>query len=1151
MTDDSQNVPFVHLHNHSEYSVLDGMCRVEDMVSRAVEYGMGSLALTDHGNMFGAVSFYQTCRRRGVLPIIGCEVYLAPGSRFDKDPSRKERQHLILLCADETGYRNLIKLTSLAHTEGFYYKPRIDREILEKYSAGLICLSACLSGEIPRLLRNDDYAGALAAAGWYSEVFGRENFFLELMYHGLDEERKVNHGLLSLARELNLGVVATNDCHYLDHSDHRAHEVLLCIQTGKTLADPDHMRFPSDQFYFKSPREMAKTFEELPGALAATEEIARRCRLDLELDPLGGKLPSYPVPEGHGTQSAYLRELVLQNLPERRPDYGDEYKARLAEELNIIEAMHFPGFFLIVWDIIHQARQMGVEVGPGRGSAAGSLVAYVLGITDIDPMEYNLLFERFLNPERVNLPDFDLDFADDQREQVIEYVKHKYGEANVAQLITFSRLGARAVIRDVGRVLGVPLEAVDRVAKLVPFGPGVTLAGAMETTPELKAIQRDDPLIAEVLGYGRSLEGLVRHAGTHAAGVVLSDHPLDEMVPMYTGNTTQYDGSSVEKVGLLKIDFLGLKNLSVIRDCLELVYRRHGKRIRPEDIASDDPKTYELLKRCDTAGVFQLESEIARDVLRRVAPDNFRELIPVLSLFRPGPLGSGMTETYIKGKHGTTPISYPHPSLEGVLAETFGVMVYQEQVMQVASTLGGFTYGRADLLRRAMAKKTGELDSFREEFIRGAAGKGIEAKVARQVFDQIIPFASYGFNKSHSAAYAVVTYRTAWLKANYRPEFMAALLSHELSDEDKIAFYLGQCRHDGLEILPPDIHQSSTLFTVEESNGGTAIRFGLGAIKNVGLGMVGGIIADRDENGPFASLKDLALRLGTQQVNKRVLESLVKSGAVDCLPGTRSQKYAAIESILETAAAEQRDMQMGQESLFGGKTGEMPADPLDSNLEPWNEHEKMRGEKETLGIYLSGHPLTRHRAVIERFATTDLSRVQRLQGGEQLRAAGVFTQITRKLDRNNQRIAFATLEDEGASVEVAIFAETYARYRELVAKDSVVLVVGQAQTNREEINIRANAIYDLAQVQRLLARQLHLEILGGALTDEDLLPVRNLLAKYPGELEVYIHLKLTGGGATLLAGLAYQVAPDEELLKGLEELLGEGNAYFTPAPEMG
>ncbi|OGD78407.1 MAG: hypothetical protein A2Y64_02935, partial [Candidatus Coatesbacteria bacterium RBG_13_66_14] len=881
-------------------------------------------------------------------------------------------------------------------------------------------------------MQNDDYAGAMRAAGWYGEIFGREGFFLELADHGLDDELKVNHGLLSLARELNLGIVATNDSHYLDHSDHRAHEVLLCIQTGKTLADPDRMRFPSDQFYFKSPQEMGKTFEELPQALAASVEIARRCRLDLELDPLGGKLPAYPVPEGHGGESEYLRELVRSKLPERRPEYGgngfnranraeratppanratplakplvsieengDEYGARLAEELNIIEAMRFPGFFLIVWDIIHQARQMGVEVGPGRGSAAGSLVAYVLGITDIDPIEYGLLFERFLNPERVNLPDFDLDFADDQRERVIEYVKRKYGEANVAQLITFSRLGARAVIRDVGRVLGVPLEAVDRVAKLVPFGPGVTLAGALETTPELKLIQREDPLIAEVLGYGRSLEGLVRHAGTHAAGVVLSDHPLDEMVPMYTGNTTQYDGSSVEKVGLLKIDFLGLKNLSVIRDCLELVYRRHGKRIRPEDIATDDPKTYELLKRCDTAGVFQLESEIARDVLRRVAPDNFRELIPVLSLFRPGPLGSGMTETYIKGKHGTTPISYPHPSLEGVLAETFGVMVYQEQVMQVASTLGGFTYGRADLLRRAMAKKTGELDSFREEFIRGAVGKGMDAKLAAQVFDQIIPFASYGFNKSHSAAYAVVTYRTAWLKANYRPEFMAALLSHELSDEDRIAFYLGQCRHDGLEILPPDLHRSSTHFTVEESNGGTAIRFGLGAIKNVGLGAVGEMIAEREKNGPFASLKDLALRLGTQQVNKRVLESLVKSGSVDCLPGTRSQKYAAVESILETAAAEQRDMQMGQESLFGGKTGEKPADPLDSNLEPWNEHEKMRGEKETLGIYLSGHPLTCHRAVIERFATTDLARVQRLQGGESLRVAGVFTQITRKLD---------------------------------------------------------------------------------------------------------------------------------------------------------
>ncbi|MBA7670473.1 DNA polymerase III subunit alpha [subsurface metagenome] len=690
---------------------------------------------------------------------------------------------------------------------------------------------------------------------------------------------------------------------------------------------------------------------------------------------------------------------------------------------------------------------------------------------------------------------------------------------------------------------------MDRVAKLVPYGPGVTLKGALETTPELRQAVKEDPLIAEVLNYGQGLEGLVRHAGTHAAGVVISDRPLDEMVPMYTGNTTQYDGGSVEKVGLLKIDFLGLKNLSVIRDCLKIIEKRHGKDLRPEDIELDDPKTYELLKRCDTAGIFQLESEIARDVLRRVAPDNFRELIPVLSLFRPGPLGSGITETYIKGKHGQAPITYPHPTLEGVLVETFGAMVYQEQVMQVASTLAGFTYGRADLLRRAMSKKTGELDSYREEFIRGAEGKGISVKLAGRVFDQIIPFARYGFNKSHSAAYAVVTYRTAWLKANYRSEFMAALLSHELSDEDKIAYYLGQCRRDGLEILPPSLEASRKSFTVEDTDKGTAIRFGLGAIKNVGLGLVELIIADREENGPYASLKELALRLGTQQINKRVLESLVKSGAMDELPGTRGQKFATIEPVLETVAIEQRDIKLGQESLFGGQTGERPVDPLDENLEPWSEHEKMAGEKEVLGLYLSGHPLTRYSRTIDRFAGYELARIQELRGGEPVRVAGVFTHITRKLDRNSQRIAFASLEDESAMVEVAIFAETYARYRDLVAKDKVVLVAGQAQTSRDEINIRANAIYDLVQVPRLLAKQLHLELFGGGLTDENLAPIRALLTEYPGELEVYLHLRLAGSGVTLRAGPPCMTAPDEELLKKLEMLVGEGNAYLTPAAE--
>ncbi len=1141
---------FVHLHNHSEYSILDGMCRVRDMVDRAVEYDMPALALTDHGNMFGAVPFYKACLKRGIKPIIGCELYLTPGSRHDKDAAQRTRYHLVLLARDATGYSNLTRLVTLAHTEGFYYKPRVDKELLDKHSAGLIATSACLSGEVSRRLLGDDYDGAREAAAFYRDVYGPENFYLELMDHGIEEQQRVNRGLVSLARELDLGLVATNDCHFLSHADHRAHDVLLCIQTGKTLSDTDRMRFESDQVYFKSPAEMAELFGELPEALENTVEIARRCHLDLELNPPGGRLPSYPVPEDE-TEESFLRRMSLEGLERLGLAERAEYRKRLDEELGIIEQMKFPGYFLIVWDIVRQARELGVEVGPGRGSAAGSLVSYSLGITAVDPLEYNLLFERFLNPERVSMPDIDLDFADDQRDRVIDYVKEKYGEGNVAQLITYSRLGARAVIRDVGRVLGVPLETVDRVAKLVPYGPGVTLEGALQTTPELKKARDEDPLIADVLEYGLKLEGLVRHAGTHAAGVVISDRPLYEVVPLYLDNTTQYDGKAVEDVGLLKVDFLGLKNLSVIRDCCAMIRERHSVEIAPDDIPMGDPKVYELLKACDTAGIFQLESDIARDVLRRVAPNNFRELIPVLSLFRPGPLGSKMTENYIKGKHGEIEISYPHESLEDVLAESFGVMVYQEQVMQVASRLAGFSYGRADLLRRAMAKKTGMLDTYRSEFVKGAEERGIDGRLADGIFEQIVPFASYGFNKSHSAAYAVVTYRTAWLKANYRPEFTAALLSHELDNEDKIAAYIAEARRRDLEVRPPSVNIGRQGFHVRDEEGKPVIQYGLGAVKNVGLGLVDKLIEERRQNGPFTSLIDMALRLGTQMLNRRVLEALVASGAADEFPGSRAQKYAAVETILDRAASELRDREVGQENLFGlgmadPGVAEEGGDPLDPAVKPWDEHERMSREKEVLGLYLTGHPLTSHTAVIRSFASHSIANLQRLRGGEKVRVAGVFTHISRKLDRNGRRIAFGNLEDENAGIEIAVFAETYQRHGALVRKDQPVLVVGQAQTSRDEINVRADAVYDLADVPRLLGRQLHLQLQASLVDEEVLEPIRRLLTAGDGELNVFFHLGLRGGEALLGAGPDYRVAADPQLQQQLEELLGEGKVYFTP-----
>ncbi|MCD4733175.1 DNA polymerase III subunit alpha [bacterium] len=1141
-----KQLPFVHLHNHSEYSVLDGMCRVNDMVDRAAEYNMSAVALTDHGVMFGVVPFYNACKKRGINPIIGCELYLTPGSRHDKNPSERTRYHLVLLCQNEVGYKNLIRLVSLAHTEGFYYKPRIDKELLAAHSEGLIGLSACLSGEVPKQLLNGNYDKAWEAAGFYSEVFGKDNFYLEMQNHGLEKQLEVNPQLVKLAQRLDLGLVATNDSHYLDHGDAYAHELLLCIQTGKTMSDENRMRFDSKEFYFRSPAEMYELFGELPESLTNTVEIANRCRFELDLETVGGKLPSYPVPEGF-TEENYLEKLTLEGLEVKRPGRGEEYGYRLRSEFEVINGMGFPGYFLIVWDFVKKAREMGVEVGPGRGSAAGSLVSYCLGITDVDPIEHGLLFERFLNPERISMPDIDLDFADDQRELVLDYVRGKYGEENVAQLITFSRLGARAVIRDIGRVLEIDLSVVDKTAKMIPFGPKVTITKALESTPELRKAAKEDPEVERLLKYGPKLEGLVRHAGTHAAGVVISDEPLVNLVPMYNENTTMYDGGAVEKVGLLKMDFLGLRNLSVIRDCCAMIRENHGVELYPDDIRieENDPAAYKLLRDCDTVGIFQLESEVARDVLRKVAPDNFNELVPILALYRPGPLKLGMTEKYIKGKHGEIAITYDHPSLEGILAETYGVMVYQEQVMQVASRLAGYSYGKADILRRAMGKKIRSvLEAHRKEFVAGAVEKEINPKLAQGVFDQIVPFAEYGFNKSHSAAYSVVSYRTAWLKAHYRPEFMAALLSHDLSNEDRIALYISECRRAGIEVLPPCVNQSDLGFRAIQTADGAEIRFGMGAIKNVGHGLVGEIIQERKLGGDFVSMSDLVLRLEKSNVNKRVLESLVKAGALDGMPGNRAQKLA-IDPQDDSALDDHKLGQAGFDFFSSSTEDSAPSDNLDEGIPPFSEHERMTFEKEVLGVYLTGHPLTRFEQIIRHFATHSVKEALRLSGGKSIRVAGVITGLSKKLDRNKQRIAFANLEDGVAGIEVAIFSDTYKAHAELIEKDRVLLVIGRTQINRDQTTILAEELVELQDVPKQRADRFHLELLGDGLTNDDLKHFDAILREYPGDLKLFIHLRFPPHEVTLRTGPNHRVSGSVELLNRLGELVGKEHAFFT------
>lgn len=1125
--------PFVHLHVHSEYSLLDGAARLEELVEAAASWGMPALALTDHGVMYGVVDFYKAAKARGIKPILGCEVYVAPRSRFDREPHRDNFQyHLVLLAENEVGYRNLMALVSAAYLEGFYYKPRVDRELLARHREGLIALSSCLAGEIPTLLLNGQEEKAFEVAGWYREVFGPGSFFLELQDQGLPGQSKVNAGLINLARKLGIALVATNDVHYVRRDQARLQDVLLCIQTGKTLQEEQRLRFITPEFYLKSRAEMEELFGEVPEALDNTLELAERCSFDFEFGRL--HLPEYRVPPGE-TPSSFLRHLCYEGLEKRYSPPTREARERLEHELSIIERMGYQGYFLIVWDLVNFARRQGIPVGPGRGSAAGSLVAYCLGITNIDPLRYNLLFERFLNPERVSMPDIDIDFCFERRDEVIEYVRQKYGEDHVAQIITFGTMAARAAVRDVGRVLGWPVAEVDRIAKLVPAELGITLDRALEVSPELRGLYQNSSRVRELLDTARAVEGFPRHASIHAAGLVITPEPLVHYIPLQkTGDaiTTQFPMQTVEELGLLKMDLLGLRTLTVIGHTVE-VLRKQGKEIDIDSLPLDDRKTYELLSTGESTGIFQLESSGMRSLLRSLKPERMEDIIALVALYRPGPLGSGMVEDFIQRKHGLVPVTYPHPDLEPVLKETYGVILYQEQVMQIAHLMAGYTLGQADELRRAMGKKKPEeMARHRDQFIEGATKKGYDPELAAHIFDLMEYFAGYGFNKSHSAAYALVAYQTAYLKAHHPAEFMAALLSSVSQHLEKVAPYLEECRRLGIKVLPPDINESGVDFSVGEGH----IRFGLAAIKNVGRAAVEAIIAAREAGGPFTSLADFCRRVDLQVVNRRVLESLIRCGAFDSLGKGRRPLLEALDTCIEAASQAQSDRKKGQVSLLD-MVGATLEDPPLPEVPEFSQEEILAMEKELLGFYLSGHPLEPYAKSLRRLTTHTLARLTELADGTPVVVGGVLVGFRKVITRRGEPMAYLVLEDFGGQVEVLVFPRLFERCREWLLKDQVLLVEGRVDREEEGVKVLAEHLEKLPKDE---LPSLYLKIEKG----RGLKELQRVLAAHPGPHPVYFYFPEKR--SRFLAKRRYWVTLDPPLLRELVDILGEDRVKVIP-----
>jgi DNA polymerase-3 subunit alpha len=1139
---------FVHLHCHTDYSLLDGACDIDQLMKITVEQKMPAVAMTDHGNLFGAVKFYNAAKASGVHPVIGCEVYVAQqGHKVRSDTDRYN--HLVLLCENQDGYRNLIKLVSTSYLEGFYYKPRIDLDLLQSHSKGLIAMSACLRGHIPETILGDKYDDAKRLAHTYSDIFGRNNFFLEVQDHHLEQDKRLTPELVRLSAETGLQLVATNDSHYLRKDDARAHEILLCIQTGKMYNDPNRMKWTTPDFYLKSRDEMMELFAELEDALDRTGEIAARCQVKLE--KVKEPFPKFEVPAEHSTDT-YFEYVARQGFEKRRVRLEamrakgglkhdiPEYLERLDREIKMIQSMKFSGYFLIVWDFIRYAKANGIPVGPGRGSAAGSLVGYAMAITDIDPLQYGLLFERFLNPERISMPDIDVDFCMNRRGEVIQYVTQKYGREQVAQIITFNTLGARAAIKDVGRALEIPFADVDKITKLVPNVLNIGLADAIEQEPGFGELRKKDPKVDDVLNVSLRLEGLARNCSVHAAGVVISPQPLKELVPLYKTNreeiVTQFDMNGLDKLGLLKMDFLGLTTLTLIQDALRLIKQRHGVEIVLEDLPLDDKPTYDVFCKGFTSGVFQFESPGMRDILRRYQPSRLEDLTALNALYRPGPIQGGMVDDFIERKWGRKEVRYDLPELQELLEETYGVIVYQEQVMQISNRLAGYSLGDADLLRRAMGKKKlEEMVQQRDRFVKGALEKGFPQKKIEKIFDLMEQFAGYGFNKSHSAAYAFLAFATAYLKAHYPIDFMAALLTSETGNTAKVVKYINECRDMEITVLPPDVNASEWSFTPD----GEAIRFGLGAVKNVGQTAVESICKTREESGRFPSLHEFCEKVDLGAVNRRMIESLIRAGAMDSLEGTRSQKFAAVEGAMEAGQRAQRDRECGQEGLFGMLAAEEPHHAALPNVPDWTDKEKLAGEKELLGFWVTGHPLDRYGDKICELANRDTSALEGLEKNTEVAICGVLTTIQKKRNKEGKPWAAMTLEDRLGSVEAMVFTTQYERLAPQIVEDTAVLVralvlpeEGAApKLSVQDIIALDNARVDLPGV---IAIRVWLNRNGAVDRAQAL---EEIFRRKPGTTQVRFRLESPRDFSVLL-DVPAKVRPDREFKKAVEQILG-------------
>lgn len=1146
---------FTHLHLHTQYSLLDGAIRFEPLFEKLKANNMDSVAITDHGTMFGSVEFFEKANKAGIKPIIGCECYVAPRKMTDKTPQDKNSCHLVLLAENNTGYQNLCKLASTAQLKGFYYKPRVDHEILEQHCEGIIALSACIKGEVPQLILQNNIEEAKKRALYYKSLFGENNFFLEVQKNGLADQEIINKALAEMSKELEIPLVATNDCHYLNKEDSRAHEILLCIQTGKTIDDPTRFKFETNSLYVKTPEEMKMELGEYEGAIENTIKIAKRCHVDFDFNTY--HFPTIELSGGESEADLFEREALegfekrLESVGKRNPEFNEkEYRDRLQYEIDTIKNMGFAAYFIIVADFIRYSKNNGIPVGPGRGSAAGSMVAYSMGITDLDPIEHKLIFERFLNPARISMPDIDVDFCIKGRERVFNYVVEKYGFDKVSQIITYGKMKSKAVIRDVGRALGIPLSEVDYIAKLIPDKIGIKLQEALDTEPEILRTTEGRDDLTELIEVSKILEGLPRHASTHAAGVVVGDKPLSDYLPLFKGKNdevvTQFDMKYVEKIGLVKFDFLGLRNLTVIAEALRLIEKQG---ITPPDINHldlEDQATYELLQKGDTTGVFQLESSGMKDLLKRLRPSRFDDITALVALYRPGPLESGMVNDYVKRKHGEEDIVYALPQLEGILEETYGVILYQEQVMKIAGVLANYSMADADGLRKAMGKKIKSMmDEHRGLFLKGARENNLPEDKAAYIFDLMEKFGGYGFNKSHSAAYALIAYQTGYLKAHYPVEFMAALLNSEITSIDGIVKFIDECKVQNIEVLEPNINKSDTYFKVEDGK----IRFALAAVKNVGESVIDSIVEERENNGEFEDIFDFCERCDLRKVNKRVLEALTRCGAFDVTGAKRSQLIAIGEEATEYAQRVKKEKSNPQMGFFDmdesfSCTSEKPALP---DMEEWDEKDLLTQEKEALGFYISGHPLNTYRDTIKTYSNTNSAALSSMNNGDIAIMGGMVSTCKVIYTKKNDKMAFVTLEDFKDFVEVVVFSDVYAKTAELFYEDSALMVVGEVQNNEKGCKIIAKKIVTAETAPEEMSGSIFLTFNSIFNTLEDVSKLQDILRKYPGDKKVYVKV-IVDNKAEVLMELSeiLKVNITGFLIEELREFLGEDKVEIRP-----